>query len=77
MLNIALVFLLASVTAMVAMFAYKQYCVKESRETIRMDETEREIMKAEKEREKARIIEETGYSERDEYNDDDSDDGEE
>lgn len=74
MLNIALVFLLVSLTVMVALFAYKKYCVKESQETKRMDEAKRELLKTEKEREKARIIEETGYSERDEYEDDDSDD---
>jgi Flp pilus assembly protein TadB len=77
MLNIALVFLLASLTVMVALFAYKKYCVKESQETKRMDEAKRELLKTEKERENARITEETGYSERDEYEDDDSDDDEE
>lgn len=73
-LNLALVFLLTSVTLMVAVFAYKKYNARKSRETKRVDETEREIMTAEKEREKARKIEETGYSERDEKECDDSDD---
>jgi uncharacterized membrane protein len=74
MLNIALVFLLVSLTVMVALFVCKKYSAKKSRETKRMDEAEREIMKAEKERDKSRIIEETGYSERDEYDNNDSDD---
>jgi len=74
MLNIALVFLLVSLTVMVALFACKKYCVNESRETKRVDGAEGEILKAETEREKSRRIEETGYSERDEYEDDDSDD---
>lgn len=76
MLNIALVFLLVSFTVMVTLFVCKKYSAKKSRETKRMDEAEREIMKAEKEREKTRIIEETGYSERDEHDDDSDDDGE-
>lgn len=74
MLNIALVFLLVSLTVMVALFACKKYCVKESKETKRVDGAEKEIIKGEKEREKSRRIEETGYSERDEYDDDNSDD---
>lgn len=80
MLNIALSFLLISVTLMIATFAYKKYYVKEFRETKRMDEAEGNIIKTEKEKEKARPIEETGYSERDEReehdNDDSDDDGE-
>lgn len=74
MFNIALTFLLASFTVMVARFAYKKYSERESRDMKRMDEAERGLMKAEKEREKANKIEETGYSERDEYDDNDSDD---
>lgn len=78
MFNIALVFLLASVTVMAAAIAYKKYYAKESQEAKSMDEAERKIMKAEKEREKARRTEETGYSERDEKEeyDDSDDDGE-
>lgn len=76
MFNIALVFLLASVTVMVAVFAYKKHCAKESQETGRRALIENKLMKAEKEREKERRIEETGYSERDEkeYKDEYSDD---
>ena len=74
MFNIALIFLLISVTLTVAVFACKKYNARKLRETKRVDETEREVMKAEKEREKAGKIEETGYSERDEKEYDDSDD---
>ncbi|MPN38215.1 hypothetical protein SDC9_185739 [bioreactor metagenome] len=77
MFNIALIFLFISVTLTVAVFAYKKHCAKESQEAKSMDEAERKIMTAEKEREKARRIEETGYSERDERAyDEDSDDSE-
>ncbi|AKB78537.1 hypothetical protein MSHOH_2054 [Methanosarcina horonobensis HB-1 = JCM 15518] len=75
-LNMVLVFLLASTIVLISMFAYAKYSAKKSRETERVDEAEKERMKIEKEREQARRIEETGYSERDEkeYEDDDSDD---
>ncbi|MCC4770344.1 hypothetical protein FXV91_09105 [Methanosarcina sp. DH2] len=76
MLNIMLIFLLASIIALMAMFVYTKYSAKKSLETGRVAEVERELMKAEKETEEARKIEETGYSERDEreYEDCDSDD---
>lgn len=71
-----LIFLLASFIVIITMFVYKKYNAKKSQETCRRDSIEKEFMKAEKERQNARRIEETGYSERDEkeYGDEYSDD---
>ncbi|MDQ1252419.1 MAG: hypothetical protein QG646_1540 [Euryarchaeota archaeon] len=71
-----LIFLLASIILLIAMFAYAKYNAKKSQETGRRALIEKEFMKAEKERQNERRIEETGYSERDEkeYEDEYSDD---
>lgn len=76
MFNLMLVFLLALIIVLTAMFVYTKYHAKKLQETKSEAATEREFMKAEKKRENARKIEETGYSERDErgYEDEDSDD---
>ncbi|KKG08809.1 hypothetical protein [Methanosarcina sp. 2.H.A.1B.4] len=76
-LNMILIFLLASIIVLIAMFAYAKYSAKKSQEMELGVEAERELMKAEKEREEIRKTEETGYSERDEreeHEDDESDD---
>ncbi|WP_440948709.1 hypothetical protein ACSAZL_11020 [Methanosarcina sp. T3] len=70
-----LVFLLASLIVLIAMFAYAKYSAKKSLSTEKASEVEREFIKAEKE--EIRKTEETGYSEKDEreeYEDDGSDD---
>ena len=74
MLNMMLVFLLASLIVLIAMFAYAKYSAKNSQEVERIADTERELMEAEKQREEARKIEETGYSERDEREEEHGDD---
>lgn len=74
MLNMMLVFLIASLIVLIAMFAYAKYSAKKSQETELGTETERELIKAEKEREEARKKEETGYSERDEREEEHGDD---
>lgn len=77
-LNLILVFLLASIVVLIIMFAYAKYRAKKALETLETEkkaEAEKEFLIAEKEREQTRRIEETGYSERDEraYEDEDSD----
>ncbi len=80
MINMILVFLLASVILLIAIFTCAKSSATKSQESEWGDSTGRELMKTEKERENARRIEETGYSERDEReheeDSDDSDDGE-
>ena len=77
MLNIMLVFLLASLIVLITIFVYAKHSAKKSREIEKINKPERELIKVEREREKARRIEETGYSERDEreeHEDNNSDD---
>lgn len=81
LLNIIRTFLLTLVMLLITIVVYAKYGTKKSQDTGRRALTEKEFVKAEKERENAGGKEETGYSERDEIGhenegSDDSDDDE-